>query len=192
MPFTLKRQERRRIDIGELRFLSRLLGESLVTTPLQKPERPPSMPAPILTTTTPAPVHEYVPVTETARRIRDALGKAFPGQKFCVKSDSYSGGSSVTITWYDGPASKKVDAIVNQFEDVRRDQFGEISSGGNRYISAERRYTKSVYAQEKVEESLEPGGIMGSTIWQKLSTSDYPQVPFKCERGYAHSPEGTY
>jgi len=187
--FTLKRQERRTIDIATLRYLGKILGSpDIVTTPLLKAERPPPMAAP----TPPEPPRHYEAVKETAQRIRDALGKAFPGQKFCVKSQYFSGGSSVDVSWIDGPASAKVDALVKEFESVRRDQFGEILSGGNRYISATRRYTKSVYEREKVAENLEPGGVMGSQMWQKLSSSDYPQVPFKCERGFAHSSEESF
>lgn len=58
---------------------------------------------------------EYLSVTDTAKLIRQALKEAFPGVKFSVRSDSYSGGASIRIKWTDGPNAKQVDAIAQQF-----------------------------------------------------------------------------
>jgi len=57
----------------------------------------------------------YETAAETARKIRAAL-KAFPGVKFSVTSKSYSGGSSVSVSWTDGPLASVVDKVVKVFE----------------------------------------------------------------------------
>lgn len=59
---------------------------------------------------------KYLSCAETAKLIRAALGKTFPGQKFSVKSKTYSGGASVTVRWVDGPTTEEVDAIAGQYE----------------------------------------------------------------------------
>ena len=58
----------------------------------------------------------YLTVVETAKLIRKQLKKRFPGQKFSVRSKSYSGGASITIYWTDGPTGSEVDAVVKAFE----------------------------------------------------------------------------
>ncbi|MDJ0727754.1 MAG: hypothetical protein QNJ38_21850 [Prochloraceae cyanobacterium] len=64
---------------------------------------------------------KYVSVVETAKIIREQLKKAFPKKdypslKFSVKSDSYSMGASITITWIDGPGQEEVEAITKRFQ----------------------------------------------------------------------------
>lgn len=60
---------------------------------------------------------DYIPVTETAKYIRKALKKAFPGVKFSVRTDKYAGGSSIRVAWTDGPAQKAVEAVACQYQD---------------------------------------------------------------------------
>lgn len=59
---------------------------------------------------------KYYGVAETAKLVRVALKKNFPGVKFSVRSQSYSGGSSIDIRWVLGPTTKEVDAIACQYE----------------------------------------------------------------------------
>lgn len=59
---------------------------------------------------------EYISVTETAKLVREALAKHFPGVKFSVRSRKYSGGNSIDIYWTDGPASWQVEPIARLFE----------------------------------------------------------------------------
>lgn len=58
---------------------------------------------------------KYLSVAETAQLARQALKESFPSIKFSVRSKSYSGGASISIGWTDGPTSKQVDAIAQQF-----------------------------------------------------------------------------
>jgi hypothetical protein len=88
------------------------------------------------------PRSEWVPVAETARRIRAALKEAFPHVKFSVRSQSYSMGSSVSIGWTDGPIEKQVERVTSTHEKIDRDErTGEILSGGNRYLHHNRSLT---------------------------------------------------
>ena len=53
---------------------------------------------------------------QAAKQIRAALKAAYPKIAFRVTSKSYSGGSSVTVHWTDGPTSHAVDAVLQPFE----------------------------------------------------------------------------
>jgi len=58
----------------------------------------------------------YLTCAETAKLLRKALKKSFPGVKFSVRSDTYAGGSSIRIEYLDGPAKSEVEKIANVFE----------------------------------------------------------------------------
>jgi hypothetical protein len=58
----------------------------------------------------------YISTKDTAKLIRQALKEAFPEIKFSVTSKSYSGGSSIDVSWTEGPSGKQVDAIAKKFQ----------------------------------------------------------------------------
>ena len=70
---------------------------------------------------------EYLGVAQTAKLVRAALARAFPGVKFSVRSQSYSGGCSVNVRWTDGPTEGRVSPVAKQFEGKRFD--GSIDLG---------------------------------------------------------------
>jgi hypothetical protein len=51
-----------------------------------------------------------------ASEIRKELKKQFPGIKFTVRSESYSGGSSIRVRWEDGPTIDSIDKIINKYQ----------------------------------------------------------------------------
>ena len=57
-------------------------------------------------------------VKELAGLIRKALKQSFPGVKFSVRSDRYSMGSSVNVSWTDGPTNKQVNDVLDAYRDV--------------------------------------------------------------------------
>jgi uncharacterized protein YggL (DUF469 family) len=82
------------------------------------------------------------PAKETAKKIRAALKVAFPGVKFSVRTDVYSGGSSVNVSWTDLPLTEEVEKVVNQFQSGSFNGMEDIyeTSGyvmdGKRYVGA--------------------------------------------------------
>jgi hypothetical protein len=64
---------------------------------------------------------EYLSCAETAKLVRAALHKKFPGVKFTVRSDVYSGGASIDVGWCLGPTTKEVDAVAKQYESASFD-----------------------------------------------------------------------
>lgn len=65
------------------------------------------------TATSTSPV--YFSTAATAKLIRATLKAEFPATKFSVRSHNYAGGSSVYVSWTDGPTEPLVDAIVSDF-----------------------------------------------------------------------------
>ena len=57
-----------------------------------------------------------ISTTDTAKLVRKGLKAAFPAFAFSVVSKKYSGGSSITATWTDGPTEKQVEAVAGHFE----------------------------------------------------------------------------
>lgn len=57
----------------------------------------------------------YLSCAETAKLIRAALKREFPGVKFSVRSDTYSMGASIRVRWTDGPTSSEVDRVAGVF-----------------------------------------------------------------------------
>ena len=61
---------------------------------------------------------EYISfsVSEVAKHLRTLLKEHFPEQKFSVRSNSYSGGSSIDVRWENGVSLTSVEQIVKQYE----------------------------------------------------------------------------
>ena len=55
----------------------------------------------------------YLTLKETAKLLRAALKKNFPGVKFSVRSESFAGGSAIRVSYTDGPLQKAVEKVVN-------------------------------------------------------------------------------
>jgi len=86
-----------------------------------------------------------------ASNLRKELRAAFPGVKFSVKSESYSMGCSISVSWQDGPTSKAVNAIADKYQygtfDGMTDSSGykdeEFTAifGGAKHVSTSRHYS---------------------------------------------------
>lgn len=54
-------------------------------------------------------------LTTAARNLRKLLRAAWPGVKFSVRVERFSGGDSMDVSWTDGPTPAEVDAIADRF-----------------------------------------------------------------------------
>jgi hypothetical protein len=70
----------------------------------------------------------YISVVDTAKEVRKALKESFPGQKFSVRSDSYSGGASIHVRWIDGPAKHDVERVAKEFAGATFDGMIDLKS----------------------------------------------------------------
>lgn len=80
----------------------------------------------------------YLSCAETAKLVRKALKEKFPGIKFSVRSKTYSGGASITVSWTDGPTTKQVDAVTDFFEGASFDGMIDLKSYHDAILNGER------------------------------------------------------
>lgn len=101
---------------------------------------------------------ESIGVTETAKLVRKALAKAFPGCTFSVKSSRYAGGCSIDIYYDGGPSSSDVEAIVDAYRGANFD--GMVDHQYSKFCwlapdgSAQRAYspgTEGIYGRDPEE-----------------------------------------
>ena len=59
---------------------------------------------------------DYIDSADCAKMIRADLKRRFPGVKFSVRTDRYAGGSSVRVSWQDGPTVREVERIAKRRE----------------------------------------------------------------------------
>ena len=82
---------------------------------------------------------DYLSAADTAKLVRAALkrsfpGTRFPGTRFSVRSKTYSGGASIDVSWMDGPTSKLVDGIAGQFVGGRFDGMTDMKIGVKHWL----------------------------------------------------------
>jgi hypothetical protein len=75
-----------------------------------------------MSTTTP----RRISTAETAALLRKALKAAHPAVKFRVRSKTYSGGSSIHVSWTDGPITPHVEATASLYQGARFDGMADV------------------------------------------------------------------
>jgi hypothetical protein len=113
------------------------------------------------------------------KNIRIELKAAFPGVKFSVKSERFSMGNAIRISWTDGPTSAQVEEITRRYEagdfdgmtdcyNYRKDHAWTDAFGSGKYITMSREYSP-----ELVQRAID-------YIWDryqpevaKITTDDY-------------------
>lgn len=87
---------------------------------------------------------DWISAADAAKQIRKALkahDKTWNAKAISVRSENYSMGSSIRVSIKrPGISLEIVEQIATAQQSIRRDQFGEILSGGNRYVSVD--YTR--------------------------------------------------
>jgi hypothetical protein len=121
----------------------------------------------------------------TAQAVRAALKEAFPGMKFSVKSDNFSGGNAVRINWTNGPSVEAVEEIGRNFtagsfngmtdsyeHKAKADRTGPTVM----YVTASRSIDEAL--KTKVVEQLRAMFVAGANVdfetlaWRVLRKSD--------------------
>ena len=104
----------------------------------------------------------YLNTKEVAVLVRKVLKEAFPGIKFSVRQDRYAGGSSVNVSWTDGPLMGEVDRHVRLFQGSKFDGMtdsrdyhdtvfeGELVHFGVDYVSTSRTISDELHQKAKV------------------------------------------
>lgn len=96
------------------------------------------------------------------KNIRLELETKYPGHKFSITSDSFSGGDSIDVRWEDGATYSEVNKIVRKYQEGRFDGMNDMYEysydpfnslfGGVKYTNCSRSISKE--AMIKIAESL--------------------------------------
>jgi hypothetical protein len=114
--------------------------------------------------------NKYPNQTLAAKNIRRELKKHFPNIKFSVTSKSYSMGDNVNVTWTNGPAKAKVEAITNKYQygwfdgmtdcyNSNNDPFNNVF-GGTKHLFTDRKYSDEV-----IQSAID-------TVWKKFGVEE--------------------
>lgn len=75
---------------------------------------------------------------QTAQFIRQVLKVAFSGTKFSVTISIYSMGSSVRISWMDGPTTPEVDRVAERFSSKSFDGMDDSTHYHDQVVDGQR------------------------------------------------------
>jgi len=101
---------------------------------------------------------------EAAKCIRKELREAFPTVKFTVRSESFSMGDAVRISYWNGPTTKEVQAITDKYqygtfngmEDIYELKDEKVDLPQSKYVQVSREYGYEAtrYVVDKVNEQF--------------------------------------
>ncbi|MEC0259354.1 LPD29 domain-containing protein [Paenibacillus lautus] len=110
----------------------------------------------------------YERAADTAKKIRKILKEQFPGVKFSVRSDTYSMGSSVHVSWTDGPLKTDVEEEICWMQSASFDGMTDMETTvgylwegerivGAKYISTSRQVTaeRRAVILERLEQTVD-------------------------------------
>jgi len=110
---------------------------------------------------------------DTAKRIRKALKAHFSGVKFSVKTETYSMGSSVNVSYTDGPALDSVKAIVDHFASYKGDVDHDQEKERGYYFKG-KHYQGAKFVKTKRERSPDRKEIIKAALDHQHEGKDKP------------------
>lgn len=123
--------------------------------------------------------------------IRTELKRVFPGVKFSVRYESFSGGDAFNISWTDGPTTKQIGEITDKYGDMHPDSYSMgdywdcVPTIFNRLFGSVGYITNSrKYSDEAINKviSLHPGFDRGDACDVLHKTDLTPVVEAKPEK----------
>jgi phospholipid N-methyltransferase len=73
-------------------------------------------------------VAKRLTTAETAKLLRAELKRCFPKTVFSVRSKTYSGGSSISVGWEDGPTTRQVEAVTDRYKGADFDGMQDLKT----------------------------------------------------------------
>jgi hypothetical protein len=119
----------------------------------------------------------HIDTVDVAKLVRAALKTAYPvGTKFSVRSDIYSGGSSIRVSWTDGPTTRDVEKIVGKFHGADFDGMIDLKTHHEGDLNGERVQFSNdwIFCSRKVTDENELRIIAESIIRKKCRTEGTP------------------
>lgn len=144
---------------------------------------------------------------EAAKAIKKELQRHWPKIKFSVKSEYYSMGNSVNVSWTYGPTERQVRKIIDKYQhgsfDGMTDSYNyrkTTTAHSAKYVSGSRNIPYEVSEQIQKDYAAALGvewnghqtrwgdSYIQELTWRLLSSFELPADGYK---GLTHVPEGT-
>lgn len=91
---------------------------------------------------------DYLSCAETAKLVRKALRANFPelpARFFSVRSDTYSGGASIDVSWMDGPTVQEVREVTALYEGSTFDGMQDLKTPHSSILTDENGELREVH-----------------------------------------------
>ena len=126
----------------------------------------------------------FIGAADTAKLVRRSLKQNFPGQKFSVRTKTYSGGASIDVRWTDGPMGAEVDPVVKSYEGSGFDGMIDLKYSRSHYL----RPDGSVYVHSDPGTIGNRGlhGAEDNTGLKRLMPDDVQVVHFGADYIFTH------
>jgi len=116
---------------------------------------------------------ERIKQTDVSKLVRGILKKNFPGTKFSVRTKTYTGGSSIDVSWTNGVSKDKVEKLVGGFHGAEFDGMQDLKlyndkPYSNDFIFCERTITDDVLLKEAQEIAKDFGHETNGKSLQEL------------------------
>ena len=131
----------------------------------------------------------YIDTVDVAKIARKSLKQRWPHTKFSVRSSRYAGGSSIDVSWLDGPTTKAVEAAVGHLEGSDFDGTTDLKSRtgapyGNDYIFCQRDYSDATMekmasqlkAKHGIPQSVGLYEERNSDVWERTGHGNLGQA----------------
>jgi hypothetical protein len=130
--------------------------------------------------------YTYIDTAEVAKLIRGDLKAKFSAQKFSVKSSRYAGGSSIDVSWQDGPTAGMVDAVIKHYAGASFDSMIDLKTShtsihdgkpvrfGSDYVFSSRDYSVNAFTAA-VKAEIEYWGV-SEAVEIKTTSSGSPYI----------------
>lgn len=123
-----------------------------------------------------------------AKLIRHILKAAFPKVKFAVRTSRYAGGSSIDVSWTDGPTHAAVDAMIGGIEGKGFDGMQDMSYAKAPFVL--NGVPVRAYCFVQCHRSLSPR--LRERAAQQIAAYFGVAAPVLEERGRVLGPDGQY
>jgi Large polyvalent protein associated domain 29 len=124
------------------------------------------------------PSARWVETKEAAKLLRCQLRKRFPGVKFSVRSDRYSMGSHIELSWTDGPSKREVEAIARTYSGTRFESRDDSTYTVQSWLFPDGRTAEAGYDEPAPEPGAERVRFSGSL--PSCSREISPEFEAKC------------
>jgi len=93
-----------------------------------------------------------------AQAIRKELKEKFPKTKFKIRSEGYSMGNNVSISWVEGPKEKEIEEITDKYQQGHFDGMTDLYEYSNRNLNLPQVkyvFTRRLFSFESMEKIVE-------------------------------------